>query len=260
MKQCPKCNSSCADEDIICKNCGYLFAPAGFGNDVSPQNDGQNNVPPTNDYYDQKTVPPQNFNNVNSPNDYGNQNQMPPQNGYSNQVPPQSGYGNPVPPQSGYGNPTPPQNGYGNSIPPQGGNVPPQYNNAPAQNEWYSYSNVNNNNVVPEPTTNGMSIASLVLGIIGVVFSCCYGFGFVFGVVSLIFGIISKNKINSSEGKQKGSGMSLAGIILAAVSILFSIIVIAFLIANGGEFINYMQNYMNTHDYGSAYDSSSSLF
>jgi hypothetical protein len=25
MKQCPKCNYSCEDSDVICKNCGFLF-------------------------------------------------------------------------------------------------------------------------------------------------------------------------------------------------------------------------------------------
>ena len=27
MKQCPKCNCSCEDSDIICRNCGFLFSP-----------------------------------------------------------------------------------------------------------------------------------------------------------------------------------------------------------------------------------------
>lgn len=39
MKQCPKCNTACEDNDMVCKNCGYLFAPEGF-------NPGPYNQPP----------------------------------------------------------------------------------------------------------------------------------------------------------------------------------------------------------------------
>lgn len=283
MKPCPKCNSSCADEDIICKNCGYLFAPAGFDDNVPPadnnatqipnQNYG-NPVPPQDPYANQGQVPPYGAPVPPQNNNYGpSQNPVPPQYGnpvppqYGNPVPPQGGYGaqNPVPPQGGFGtqNPVPPQGNYGpsqNPVPPQYNNpVPPQYNNntSAPKSEWYSSANANTNNGgLQEQSTNGMSIASLVLGIIGVIFSCCYGTGIIFGAISLILGIISTNKIKNSEGREKGKGLALAGIILAAFALIISIIFIVALVANRDEFVNYMQRYMNTH----SYDSSSSLF
>lgn len=192
MKQCPKCNSACSDDDVICKNCGYLFTPAGFDSDEPPQSSVNNS------------------------------------NGISHQNGSNSPYG------------TPPQGNNPYGAPPQGNPNNP-YGAAP-QSGFNSHQNQefgNQNNVYAQPTTNGLSIASLVLGIVGVVFSCCYAFGIIPAIISLVFGIISKKKIKESQGAQKGSGMSLAGIILSVVGILLSICVLILLyhIATDPEFI-----------------------
>ena len=41
MKQCPQCNFSCNDNDIVCKNCGHLFSAANFPDDEAPQSQEQ---------------------------------------------------------------------------------------------------------------------------------------------------------------------------------------------------------------------------
>jgi uncharacterized membrane protein len=92
-----------------------------------------------------------------------------------------------------------------------------------------------------------MSIASLVLGIVGVVGDCCYGFGTIFGIVSLILGIISLQHIKKSGGEEKGEGFALAGIILGAVSIVLGVTIIIVVIVNRGQIAGMMQNYMQNY-------------
>lgn len=57
----------------------------------------------------------------------------------------------------------------------------------------------------PAGGTNGMAIASLVTSLLG------------FGLVGLILGIIANNQIKASLGRQSGSGMAVAGIIIGCL-------------------------------------------
>jgi hypothetical protein len=60
-------------------------------------------------------------------------------------------------------------------------------------------------------TTNGLAIASMVLGIVWV-----YWIG---SILALVFGYIAKGQINASDGRQGGKGMAIAGIVLGWVGI-----------------------------------------
>jgi hypothetical protein len=72
------------------------------------------------------------------------------------------------------------------------------------------------------PTTNGLAVASMILGITGWL-TCGVG-----AVVAVVLGFIAHSQIKSSQGRQKGSGMAIAGIILGFVFIaLFVVLVIA---------------------------------
>jgi len=67
----------------------------------------------------------------------------------------------------------------------------------------------------------GRSIASMVLGIVSVVFGCCfYYISIPCAIVGLVLGIISLRK------KDDGRGMAMAGVITSIVSLALSIIVI----------------------------------
>ncbi len=68
-----------------------------------------------------------------------------------------------------------------------------------------------NQNQAPESGKTGLAIASLVMGILGIVLCCC-GFGFIAAPLGLIFGIISLVK------KRGGKGMAITGIILSALT------------------------------------------
>lgn len=70
------------------------------------------------------------------------------------------------------------------------------------------------------PPTNGMAVASMVLGILGMV-----GIIWVISpVLALVFGYVSKGQINRSGGAQEGRGYAIAGIVLGWVGIAWGIL------------------------------------
>ncbi len=60
--------------------------------------------------------------------------------------------------------------------------------------------------------TNGMAVASLVLGILWI-----YGIG---AVLALVFGYISRGQIERSGGTQAGRGLAIAGIVLGWIGVV----------------------------------------
>ena len=68
------------------------------------------------------------------------------------------------------------------------------------------------------PRTNGMAIASMVLGIVWI-----YGIG---AVLALIFGYKARSEIDASQGTQTGRGMATAGIVLGWVGVAGVILLI----------------------------------
>ena len=61
------------------------------------------------------------------------------------------------------------------------------------------------------PKTNGLAIASMVLGIVFL-----YGIG---SILALVFGYQARNQIDESGGGQTGRGMATAGIVLGWVGV-----------------------------------------
>lgn len=61
------------------------------------------------------------------------------------------------------------------------------------------------------PTTNGMAIAAMVLGIVWL-----YGIG---SILALIFGYKARKEIDASGGTQSGRGMATAGIVLGWIGV-----------------------------------------
>ncbi len=75
---------------------------------------------------------------------------------------------------------------------------------------------------VMRSSTNGMAIASMVLGIVWLA-----GLG---SLLALIFGLKARNQIDSSHGAQSGRGMATAGIVLGIVGIIGAVIYWAIII------------------------------
>ena len=87
---------------------------------------------------------------------------------------------------------------------------PPGYNAPPPPPGYSAYG------AAPMPQkTNGLSVASLVLSLVGII-PCFWGLQ-VPGLLGVIFGFIGRNQIKRSNGAQKGAGLALAGLIVGLV-------------------------------------------
>ncbi|MGZ6801292.1 MAG: DUF4190 domain-containing protein, partial [Mycobacteriaceae bacterium] len=87
---------------------------------------------------------------------------------------------------------------------PSYGPPPPSYGPPPPPS--YGYQNYG---AQPSRATNGMAIASMVLGILWL---CGLG-----SVLALVFGYVAKSQI--SERNESGSGMAIAGIVLGWIGV-----------------------------------------
>lgn len=119
-----------------------------------------------------------------------------------------------------------------------------------AQGSYVTYNVNNYNQVAPQKQSKGLGIAGLILSIIGLLTSCCYG-GLLFGLIGLILSIVYLVK--------KGSkGLGISGTIIGAIALLISAIVLIYTISTGisvmDEFNEYTQEYGN----GTFYDPSTS--
>jgi len=91
--------------------------------------------------------------------------------------------------------------------------APPQYGVGYPQQPVYVVQN----------STNGMAIASLVLGILWL-----WWLG---SILALIFGYIGKSQIDRSGGQQSGRGMAIAGIVLGWIGVGMLVLIIIFAVA-----------------------------
>ncbi len=175
----------------------------------------------------------ENFNqyNNNQQTDYSNQyaqnNQQPDYTNQYAQYNQQQGYTQYNAPQNNYNEQYNQQYNQQYGQQPQNGYVQPEQYNAPYYNQQYPQY------VEKNEDGKGMSIASLVLGILSV--SCCCG-SWIIAILGLVFGIISKKK------QPDNNGMAVAGIVLSAIGIALSIFtIIAYAV---GLLDVYFYNYM----------------
>jgi len=77
--------------------------------------------------------------------------------------------------------------------------------------------------LVQATSTNGLAIASMVLGILWL-----YWIG---SVLALVFGYVAKGQIDRSAGRQTGRGMAIAGIVLGWIGVGAAAITLVFVIA-----------------------------
>lgn len=68
-----------------------------------------------------------------------------------------------------------------------------------------------------EKKSNGFAIAALVIGIIALLGSCCYGG--LLGILGVIFGIVA---LKNDQSK----GMSIAGIATSAVAFVITVVIV----------------------------------
>src|SRR3954454_178405 len=118
--------------------------------------------------------------------------------------PPGGGYSPPPPPPPGGGYTPPPQPGGGGYVPaPPGGYAQPGTGYASQR-------------------TDGLAIASLVIGIISLVcFFLCLGV--ILGPTAAIMGFISRQRIATSGGALGGGALAVVGLILGIVGFIASV-------------------------------------
>ena len=77
-----------------------------------------------------------------------------------------------------------------------------------------------------QPITDGFAIASLVIGILGVL-----TFSLLFGILAIVFAGISMNRIRKFDGLYKGEGMATAGLVCGIVAVVLGVVVLALVLA-----------------------------
>ncbi len=65
--------------------------------------------------------------------------------------------------------------------------------------------------------TNALAITSLILGIVSLPTAFCYGCGMIFAIAAIVLGLVARNQIKQSGGRQTGDGLALTGLILGSV-------------------------------------------
>jgi len=69
------------------------------------------------------------------------------------------------------------------------------------------------------PKTSGLAIASLILGIVGLLGLACYGVGIIPSAAALITGLIARRRIRENPTAYQGAGLALAGTILGGIPV-----------------------------------------
>jgi hypothetical protein len=95
-------------------------------------------------------------------------------------------------------------------------------------NSTYETSNTNSSFYAPqEPVPKGFAIVSLVLGIGGILTSCCCGLGSVFCIMGIIFGCIQEKGPDGTKPGQATAGiiLSIIGLCLSILSVLYIVVV-----------------------------------
>lgn len=75
-----------------------------------------------------------------------------------------------------------------------------------------------------QPVSQGLSIASLVCGILAIITCCFWPFGIVFIIAAVVLGHVALGKIKADPARFGGKGMAKAGLITGYVGLLFFII------------------------------------
>ena len=77
----------------------------------------------------------------------------------------------------------------------------------------------------PTVMRNGLGVAALITGILGLFGSCSVVFGVLLGISAIILGFLGRGRVK--KGQANNGGMATAGIVLGALAIILSIAWIA---------------------------------
>ncbi len=80
-----------------------------------------------------------------------------------------------------------------------------------------------------QPQSNGMAIASLIIGIFALVLSWSMVFGIILGVLAVIFGFLGKKKA-TTDLSVGGRGLAITGLVLGFTGIAIALLIIIFFV------------------------------
>lgn len=114
------------------------------------------------------------------------------------------------------------------------------------QNKEVIETYVDTNQEIDPIKKKGFSIASLVLGITGIVPGCCCTYiGIILGILAVVFGILF---LRENKNLVDGKGLAIAGIVLGAIAVVLNIVLIiigvAFYTTNWNEYNQYFDKFM----------------
>jgi hypothetical protein len=108
---------------------------------------------------------------------------------------------------------------------------PPQYPQQP-QYQQPQYGPPGQYPGVPQQGGGGMGAASMVLGILSLVFFCCTYIAIPLALIGLILGAVSLGR------KRGGKGMAIAGLVMSSISLIFGVVILVWAFAFIGELAN----------------------
>lgn len=113
-------------------------------------------------------------------------------------------------------------------------NQPSEWSPPPAPQDWQNQG-LNQNTAFSAPplaqnATNPLAIVSLVSGILSVTVGFCCYLGLLLGPVALVTGFLARRNIAQSPTQLGGKGFAIAGIVMGAISTVFSLGAILYLI------------------------------
>ncbi|WP_273321690.1 DUF4190 domain-containing protein [Vallitalea guaymasensis] len=95
------------------------------------------------------------------------------------------------------------------------------------------------NNPNQEVKFKGLSIASMVCGIVGIVFFCFYYLSIILAILAIIFGAVFLNANKENEDKT-GRSMAIAGLILGIITVGLVVLVVAGLFSAVSQLNNFV--------------------
>lgn len=108
---------------------------------------------------------------------------------------------------------TPPPPGYHYGGDNRQGTPPPNYNYGSNYQQGYTPKG-----------SNGMALASLILGILSIVMCCCGGFGVILGAVGIVLAILSRGREPMETNAKAGLCLSIGGIVLGIVVLVLAFV------------------------------------
>lgn len=94
------------------------------------------------------------------------------------------------------------------------------------------------------PSVQGLSVASMVLGIIGILTSWCFIVGGVLGIIGLPLGLVAMSKIKKGQADPGPRGMALAGVVCSAIALALTVVVVIWALTRPGSHF-YFNNNLN---------------